>query len=42
LESGFKDFAALHQGVFLDAGIDGVFSDFPDITRRFIDAHFNV
>jgi len=42
LESGFEDFAALHHGVFLDAGIDGVFSDFPDITRRFIDAHFNV
>ncbi|MDG1066648.1 MAG: glycerophosphodiester phosphodiesterase [Luminiphilus sp.] len=41
LESGFKSFEALHKGVFLDAGIDGVFSDFPDITREFIDSHFN-
>jgi glycerophosphoryl diester phosphodiesterase len=41
LENGFIDFEALHKGVFLDAGIDGVFSDFPDITRGFIDAHFN-
>lgn len=41
LEAGFKDFESLHQGVFLDAGIDGVFSDFPDITRQFIDSHIN-
>jgi len=39
LESGFKDFESLHRGVFLGAGIDGVFSDFPDVTRAFIDTH---
>ena len=41
LEGGFDSFAALHEGVFLNAGIDGVFSDFPDITRGFIDSHFS-
>ena len=41
LECGFKSFAALHEGVFLSVGIDGVFSDFPDITREFIDSHFS-
>jgi glycerophosphoryl diester phosphodiesterase len=41
LEGQFKTFEALHRGVFLDAGIDGVFSDFPDITREFIGSHFN-
>lgn len=41
LECGFRDFESLHRGVFLNAGIDGVFSDFPDITREFIDTHFS-
>ena len=39
LEGSFKDFQSLHRGVFLNAGIDGVFSDFPDVTREFIDTH---
>lgn len=29
----------LHHKLLLDAGVDGVFSDFPDQTRQFIDQH---
>ena len=37
LEAGFEDFEALQAGVFSRAKVDGAFSDFPDLTRRFID-----
>lgn len=32
---------ALHEALFLDAGVDGVFTDFPDLTRQFIDQNIN-
>lgn len=31
------DFDALQHRVFIDAGADGAFTDFPDLTRRFLD-----
>jgi glycerophosphoryl diester phosphodiesterase len=37
LEAGFQTFDALQEGVFIRAGVDGAFSDFSDLTRRFID-----
>ena len=27
----------VHRALFIDAGVDGAFTDFPDLTRRFID-----
>lgn len=38
LEAGFQTFEGLQTGVFSEANVDGVFSDFPDLTRQFIDA----
>lgn len=32
----------LHTRMFIDLGVDGVFSDFPDKTRFFIDNHFGI
>lgn len=34
------DFTTLQRRVLIDANVDGVFSDFPDLTRQFIDQHF--
>ncbi len=35
-----QSFDELQRRVFVDAGVDGAFSDFPDLTRDFIDRHW--
>lgn len=37
LPTGISSFEELHQIFFSELGIDGVFTDFPDLTRAFID-----
>ena len=39
LPEGAADSDALHQALFIDAAVDGLFTDFPDLTRRFLDAN---
>ena len=41
LSLGAETFDALQRRVFIDAGADGAFTDFTDLTRKFIDLHFN-
>lgn len=41
LSLGAETFDALQRRVFIDAGADGAFTDFTDLTRQFIDLHFN-
>ena len=36
----FDSFNALQQRVFIEAGADGAFTDFPDVTKHFIDRQF--
>ena len=38
---GAQSFDDLQRRVFIDAKADGAFSDFSDLTRQFIDKHFN-
>lgn len=38
LPPGINSFEDLHQLFFVELGVDGVFTDFPDRTRAFIDA----
>lgn len=35
-----QDFTALQHTVFINARVDGAFTDFPDLTRKFIDQHW--
>ena len=37
LPAGIGHLDAIHRALFIDAGADGAFTDFPDLTRRFID-----
>lgn len=37
LPAGVSTLDEVHRALFLDAGVDGAFSDFPDLTRSFID-----
>jgi glycerophosphoryl diester phosphodiesterase len=37
LPQGIEHLDQVHQALFIDAGADGAFSDFPDLTRQFID-----
>ncbi len=39
LPGGVPSVDALHHALFIEAGVDGLFSDFPDLTRRFLDAN---
>lgn len=39
LPQGFNSFDDLQTALFVDLGVDGAFSDFPDRTRNFIDQH---
>lgn len=41
LSLGATDFDELQRRVFIDAGVDGAFTDFSDLTRLFIDQHFS-
>ena len=41
LPPGIDDFEELHRLFFVDLQVDGVFSDFPDLSRRYIDALFS-
>ncbi len=36
LPAGVQDFEALQRALFVDAGVDGAFSDFPDLTVQFL------
>ena len=38
LPQGVASAETLHEALFLDAGADGVFSDFPDVTRQWLKA----
>ncbi len=38
LPAGIKDFDGLLAAMLLRAGVDGIFTDFPDLARTFIDA----
>ena len=38
LPEGIEDPDQLHQLLFDQAGVDGLFTDFPDITRRYLDS----
>ena len=38
LPEGAENAAELHQALFEKAGVDGLFTDFPDITRRYLQA----
>jgi glycerophosphoryl diester phosphodiesterase len=38
LPEGIPDVEALHRALFIGAQVDGLFTDFPDLTRRFLDA----
>jgi glycerophosphoryl diester phosphodiesterase len=38
LPPGLRDVEELHRALFDELGVDGAFTDFPDLTRRFIDA----
>ncbi len=40
LSLGAPDFETLQTRVLVEAAADGAFSDFPDLTRQFIDRHF--
>ena len=37
LPPGIDSFAELHQIFFVDLGVDGIFTDFPDLTRMLRD-----
>ena len=37
LPQHWSDFSQLQQAVFVTVGVDGAFSDFPDLTRAFLD-----
>lgn len=36
----FDSFTALQHLVFVEERVDGAFTDFPDVTKQFIDSHF--
>ncbi len=38
LPPGINDLDVLHRALFDQLGVDGAFTDFPDLTRRFLDA----
>lgn len=38
LPHGVENLDDLHRALFVEAGADGAFTDFPDLTRRFIDS----
>ncbi len=40
IPEGVENFDELMQLMFKKAGVDGIFTDFPDLTRRYIDSHF--
>lgn len=40
LPPGIDSFDQLHRLFLIELGVEGIFSDFPDLSRRFIDAHF--
>jgi len=40
IELGDISFEHLQKLIFIEVGADGAFTDFPDLTRRFIDSHF--
>lgn len=40
LPPGIEDFDALQRLFLIDLKVDGLFSDFPDLSRGFIDRHF--
>ena len=37
LPEGILHLDEIHQALFIESGADGAFTDFPDLTRRFID-----
>ena len=41
LPEGAADSDALHRALFIDAAVDGLFTDFPDLTRRFLEQNRN-
>ena len=38
LPEGIKDVDQLHLALFQQAGVDGLFTDFPDLTRKYLDS----